>query len=976
MSASRVLTWQQHADGVQFRCVDSDTPLPFDAWAASALRAGKGLAPASLAPLLRCVDDGTASVEGDAVVVPGATLASFSAAELRGLGLPGPAPVTLRVEKSGLLPDRDFSVSASLVRPGGQAIVAPEIAGAMVQVGQEHYVLSEPLFSALQAIESLGRATSLEERSLWLARLQQSLPADALADDYLRFIHVALADSFTVLPRVDTAGQVDFDLRPARVEQGDGDAGTIRAAVPESREAEWNRQVRAGAEVRGTYALRDGHYLVLGSALREALRVAKRIQQGPPEQRAAFVRAPRAFLRGSLESALSDEAVEGLFWESGEYGARVRELDIWRPKVLPFMRQKGGEWLPTEDMGLRVGDLIVRLGVTELEPLLDRLKSAKAAGESSVQFGEQLIPATEEAIAAVEALRSAATPQQPEAAPQRPAADSPEAEPTRIAVVIGDNLESVDFTRVAEGRPGDVGSLPSTLKTNLYGFQREGLAWLQQLWVSGASGALLADDMGLGKTLQTLGFLAWVKALQAAGSVAKRPMLIVGPTGLLRNWQAEHDRHLGQGGLGHILEAHGKGLSGLKLSPTLANELKNGVTTLDVDRLASQDVVLTTYETFRDYQHSFAKVSWVVAVLDEAQRIKNPSALVTNAVKAVNASFTVALTGTPVENHLADLWCVTDAVQPGRLGALKDFVDYYVPGGQADAARVVELKELLTGHAPAPMLRRMKTEHLSGLPTIERHLVKSVMPDVQAEAYDQVVAAARGADKTFGMLKVLQQLRAVSLHPHQQFDGDHRSFVDASARLRDTIAILDAVASRGEKALVFVEALSMQGVLAELLQRRFGLSSPPLIVNGSVEGSRRKDRVDAFQARPGFDAMILSPRAAGVGLTIVEANHVVHLSRWWNPAVEDQATDRVYRIGQQRPVHVYTPLAIHPRLLDASFDVRLHELLTRKRELSHNVLAPASASASELASLYEQSTGRAVVPGPDFEDAGSDEIVY
>jgi hypothetical protein len=944
--------------------------VPFDAWAASEVRLGANHALASLAPLLQSVDSGTATVEGEFVVMPGATLATLSAAELRGLGLPQPAPVTLRVEKSGLLPDRDFSVSATMVRPGGQAIVGPAIGGGMVQVGSELYVLSEPLFSALRAIEGLGRATSLEERSLWLARLQDSLPSDALTDDYLKFIHVSVADSFTVLPRVDAAGQVDFDLRPALVERRDGGPAKARAAVPEVREAEWNRQVRAGTDVRGTYALRDGHYLVIGTALRQALRVAKRIQQGPPEQRAAFVRAPRAFLRGSLESELPEEVVEDLFWESGEYGARVRQLDIWRPKVLPFLRQQGGEWLPTEDMGLRIGDLLVRLGATDLQPLLDRLKQAQAAGEPSVPFGDQLIPATEEAIEAVEALQTVAAP------PPRPDSDDPATEPVRIAVVIGDNLESVDFTRVVQGRPGNVGTLPSMLKTQLYGFQREGLAWLQQLWVSGASGALLADDMGLGKTVQTLGFLAWVKDLQASGAVAPGPMLIVGPTGLLRNWQAEHERHLSQGGLGDILEAHGKGLSGLKLFPTPASELKTGVSALDVDRLAAQDVVLTTYETFRDYQHSFAKVAWVVAVLDEAQRIKNPSALVTNAVKAINAGFTVALTGTPVENHLADLWCVTDAVQPGRLGALKDFIDYYVPGGHADGERVVELKALLTGHAQAPMLRRMKTDHLPGLPTIERHLVKSVMPDVQAEAYDRVVAAARGVDKTFGMLKVLQQLRAVSLHPHQQFEGDHRSFVEASARLRDTVVILDAIASRGEKALVFVEALAMQGVLAELLQRRFGLSSPPLIVNGSVEGSRRKDRVDAFQARPGFDAMILSPRAAGVGLTIVEANHVVHLSRWWNPAVEDQATDRVYRIGQRRPVHVYTPLAIHPRLLDASFDIKLHELLTRKRELSHNVLAPASASASELASLYEQSTGVAAGTASEFEDIVPDEVVY
>jgi len=346
-------------------------------------------------------------------------------------------------------------------------------------------------------------------------------------------------------------------------------------------------------------------------------------------------------------------------------------------------------------------------------------------------------------------------------------------------------------------------------------------------------------------------------------------------------------------------------------------------------------------------------VSWGVAVLDEAQKVKNPASLVTEATKAITADFTVALTGTPVENHLSDLWCVTDAVQPGRLGALKDFVNYYLPDGTVDEGRMRELKSLLIEHDPAPMLRRMKQDHLPGLPEISVHITRSEMPALQAKAYDDVVVAARGAGGDRGaMLKALQHLRSVSLHPLADCDGNHQAFIDASARLKDTVRILDTVASRGEKALVFVEAVALQGVLAELLQRRYSLAAPPIIVNGSVEGSKRKSRVDTFQASSGFDAMILSPRAAGVGLTIVEANHVIHLSRWWNPAVEDQATDRVYRIGQRRPVHVYTPLAVHPRLQDASFDVRLHELLTRKRDLSRHVLATPMASESDLADLY------------------------
>lgn len=150
----------------------------------------------------------------------------------------------------------------------------------------------------------------------------------------------------------------------------------------------------------------------------------------------------------------------------------------------------------------------------------------------------------------------------------------------------------------------------------------------------------------------------------------------------------------------------------------------------------------------------------------------------------------------------------------------------------------------------------------------------------------------------------------------------------------------------------------MQGALVELLQRRYRLKRPPPIINGSVPGEKRKSRVDDFQSRAGFDVMVLSPRAGGVGLTITEANHVVHLSRWWNPAVEDQATDRVYRIGQMRPVTVHVPLALHPGLGDASFDERLNSLLERKRRLSRELLAPVPATDAELRDLFESAVGK------------------
>jgi hypothetical protein len=211
------------------------------------------------------------------------------------------------------------------------------------------------------------------------------------------------------------------------------------------------------------------------------------------------------------------------------------------------------------------------------------------------------------------------------------------------------------------------------------------------------------------------------------------------------------------------------------------------------------------------------------------------------------------------------------------------------------------------------------------------------------------------------MLETLHLLRGVSLHPIWPPAGeikDPKSFIEQSARLSETFAILDEIALRKEKALIFLESLDLQEHLALIIKSRYGLSSRPMRINGEVTGDKRQALVDEFQQRRGiFDVMILSPRAGGVGLTLTAANHVIHLSRWWNPAVEDQCTDRVYRIGQDRAVHIYYPMAIHPGFGDSSFDALLNALLIRKRNLSARMLVP-PVSAKRDQDWFSENLGR------------------
>jgi SNF2 family DNA or RNA helicase len=318
----------------------------------------------------------------------------------------------------------------------------------------------------------------------------------------------------------------------------------------------------------------------------------------------------------------------------------------------------------------------------------------------------------------------------------------------------------------------------------------------------------------------------------------------------------------------------------------------------------------------------------------------------------MHADFRIAMTGTPVENRLADLWCIVDGVRAGWLGDLAGFSrSYEGPTALDDLKQLKERLDQPFGGAPPLLLRRMKEDHLPDLPKAEIHIRHSSMPAGQRSVYEEVLTKAKSASTRGSVLEALQRFRSLSLHPDPEMEADDKAFIAASARLTLCFEVLDQVVSAKERALVFLDNLALQPRIAGLIQRRYDLDTTPEIISGEVAGTRRQARVDRFQTGPeGFDAMILSPRAAGVGLTITRANHVIHLSRWWNPAVEDQCTGRVLRIGQTRTVHIHVPIAIlqnGPR----SFDENLHALMERKRTLMREALLPAGLDAADQEAL-------------------------
>jgi hypothetical protein len=524
--------------------------------------------------------------------------------------------------------------------------------------------------------------------------------------------------------------------------------------------------------------------------------------------------------------------------------------------------------------------------------------------------------------------------------------------------------------------------------------QREGIEWMTGLMhasldaeyadVDRVQGALLADDMGLGKTFMTLVALREMLLAEWNRAGEARPVLAVMPVALLENWLAEIEETFSSSPFEDVVVLQGDGLKdfrrrgagpetavgeddldarGMVLPEVLQTRtaLRIGATAGPARLDMPNRLVLTTYDTLRRYQISLGQVDWGVVVFDEAQATKNPDILVTRAAKGLKARFKLLATGTPVENSLRDFWCLMDTAQPGLLGTWAEFREQRAaPIEAASGEAKGQLGKDLRDAVGPFMLRRIKEDHLPDLPSKTIYRNNGVdMPPVQREAYDGALHRHRTLLRgTKGSaLTTIQALAAVSLHPSAPGDTPMRSDDGGlleSARMIAAIAVLDRIRDLDEKVIVFASNKKVQQRLSIWLGERYGRFVP--VVNGDTaayvsDGSSQDTRrgiIKGFEAADGFNLIIMSPLAVGVGLTVVGANHAIHLERHWNPAKEAQATDRIYRIGQRRPVHVYLPMALHPDR--DSFDVNLDRLLQNKTNLKDAVLVPDIVSEAEMVS--------------------------
>lgn len=436
-------------------------------------------------------------------------------------------------------------------------------------------------------------------------------------------------------------------------------------------------------------------------------------------------------------------------------------------------------------------------------------------------------------------------------------------------------------------------------------YQRKGVAWLESV-AAHRCGALLADDMGLGKTLQTIALLA-----ERDGD---RPHLVVCPTSVLGNWARELHR----------------------FAPGLAVVRHHGPDRATTASFAPGSVVITSYSLLLRDSSLLSQLDWDVVVLDEAQQIKNHTSQTAKAARRLPAMNRVALTGTPVENRLSELWSIMDFVNPGILGAPSRFHKRFVqPIESRNDARVANrLRQIIAPY----LLRRLKSDVATDLPPKQESIVSCTMTNEQAKLYKTTLQRflndgfGSGFERHGRVLKLLTQLKQICNHPAQFLKEPRGETAHRSGKLTRVTEMLSEAICEGHQALVFTQYRAMGDLLSSHFASELGLSEVPFL-HGGLGQPARDSLVAEFQSGGSPPpVLIVSLKAGGTGLNLTAATHVIHYDRWWNPAVEDQATDRAHRIGQTQPVDVYKLVT------GGTLEERIADLLERKRSLAESIV--------------------------------------
>lgn len=875
----------------------------------------KGLRASGLLILKDLEENGFVEVQGGAFKIDFDDVWTLEETVRQSIGLEVLNGLELQVAIRGALGKPGASFDMRMTSPLGNH-TARALDGGKLSWAEDVYLLPKGVGRAIGVIQAAGQAPSPESQYRILSEIR-GLEGVKLPDAFAEGVEVIEGWGLDVEEdeggfRVGYGEGRNSKSEPVDIDQlGDRIEESNIAAVPVQ-------------QMHSAYTLPDGRRVYLGGGAK-------------PAAHDMMQRRKRIYSRRELAAALHSDPTLGLDLDTVSldgFSDRVERLGVFVTEPQLHVTGSGTHWEPEVVMATEAAQPI-RFLVREEEDFKELERAVfeqEEAGDGLVEFKGVFIP-LEHALELLSLLR-----QRFEGGEQVPQGT--------LIPIVREEPAGPDSAEWHESLGQLHFSPPANLKSefSLRTHQQQGLAWLQELaWNCKSRGALLADDMGLGKTLQVWSFLeTWVCEERAKDG----PMLVVAPISLLENWMAEYARFF-------------NGCLRVRIVSTRDLEM------LDWSGLGVGDVVLVNYEGMVRAAVPMAQVDWSVVAFDEAQKIKNPATLVSHVAKSLKATFRIAMTGTPVENSLLDFWNIMDFLCPGLLGSKREFKRGYHVDGTMDEklAAAARLRSKVGWH----MLRRLKADVAADLPakteyphgwTSEQGLHKwsSEMTDLQHRVYSGIQQHLEDVRRTgserylTALLRAIEGWRLTVDHPlltEKIEDVLERESVPAlieqSAKLTNTVRILDDIRSEGEKALVFTNFKMTQRMLRRVFEERYGIDVS--IINGDTPAraasrarESRQQVVERFNTGDGFSILVLSPIAAGFGLNIQGANHVIHFTRHWNPAKEAQATDRAYRIGQTLPVSVYYPMSLSTRL--TTFDARLHELLLSKKALADESLIP------------------------------------
>jgi HJR/Mrr/RecB family endonuclease len=966
MSNKLIIQALHNNDGWEFKFLE---PALFSFLKAKPVESSKFHTASSQLDVVRIIrsilnEDGVIEKE-HGIFVPDFVIANaeISPGQLEAIGLPPLCP--FRIKISSEKPITDVSGKINITWLGANYAVPAVIrTGTLISTGSRRFLLRNPLVSLLEAVDKINNCDTLENRMRCFSQLSGiliNITDEINFPDNFKEMTIYQATALGIDSHLGPDGYVFRPELLGDIPSEDDEHAPKRVSLLnrtektrfENRLAE--SQILGNVEARSCYVLGKNTYVVLDVGVQAAMKVVLEVGKSDRETRREFFEDKMSFLLPELEKVGADGSVI-------EFSDRVIGIKPWEGGGNIGGEESDSQWFPDQEATTFTfrdakGNTIALSG-DEIDSTIQSIREAYSAGRMAVNLNGKDISIDEAVLEDLERIAILRKPKQSTNSKQS------EKEPKKYFFVKSkDNLKDLSYIQELGARRTANFRESLGLINEPQQHQIQGIDWLQQAYLSGLRGILMADDMGLGKTFQVLAFLRWLKLIQKEN----KPILIVAPKSLLGNWLDEVDLHLGEGGLGKPLLLFGKTLKDYKISE--GRDIKLAREVLDIKKIRSANWVLTTYETLRDYQISMARVRFDVIVFDEAQKIKENGAMVTEAARSQNVgSLRILMTGTPVENGLMDLWTLFDVAWPGRLGySGSEFTNKFIKDKQADLSEIRKIlsePSIMEGiNLPPLMLRRMKQD-VSELPVKHIRIEEHLMPKEQADAYTQIVEAKES--KKLNMLSALQAARNTCLHPDLQAQIDYsnessiNNFINRSARLITTFRILDEIKKKNEKVLIFVDLRKAQSIIAEIIKTRYNLEFLPYVINGETTLEKRDQIRRGFQKRQGsFEVLLLGPKSAGFGLTLHAANHVIHLNRWWNPAVEDQCTDRAYRIGQKKEVFVYLPIAKHPdpRIGKDSYDLVLDELLKRKRRTSNDVISPVQFNNSDKVDLYSRIFG-------------------